>query len=78
VPRWRCLRFRSPRRPANSSGSAGNFPVIHAAIEELRRTKASLQTDAASDFHSHKVNAINHIDAAIQELKAGIQEDRKH
>jgi hypothetical protein len=57
---------------------AGNFPVMHAAIEELRRTKASLQTDAASDFHSHKVNAINHIDAAIQELKAGIQEDRKH
>lgn len=57
---------------------AGHFPVMHGAIEELEHTKQVLVNDAASDFHSHKANAINHINAAIQELKAGIQEDRKH
>jgi hypothetical protein len=46
-----------------------NFPVMHGAIEQLRLT---------SDFHRHKENAINHIDAAIQELKLGIQSDRAH
>jgi hypothetical protein len=57
---------------------AEHFPVMHGAIQELRQTKQALQNDAASDFHGHKTNAINHIDAAIQELQAGIQEERKH
>jgi hypothetical protein len=55
-----------------------NFPVVHGAIQQLQQTKAALQNDAASDFHGHKGNAINHIDAAIQELKLGIQSDRAH
>jgi hypothetical protein len=55
-----------------------NFPVMHGAIEQLRQTKTALQNEAASDFHGHKENAINHIDAAIQELKLGIQSDRAH
>jgi len=57
---------------------AGHFPVMHEAIQQLQQTKQMLQKDAASDFHGHKANAINHIDAAIQELKAGVQADRAH
>jgi hypothetical protein len=48
---------------------------MHGAIQQLQQTKALPQTEAASDFHGHKANAINHIDAAIQELKLGIQSD---
>jgi hypothetical protein len=57
---------------------AEHFPVMHAAIDQLEHTRQMLVSDAAADFHSHKANAINHINAAIQELKAGIQEERKH
>jgi hypothetical protein len=55
-----------------------NFPVMHAAIQQLEHTKQMLTNDAASDFHNHKANAINQINAAIQELRAGIQGDRAH
>ncbi len=55
-----------------------HFPVMHGAIEQLRQTKQALISYGASDFHGHKTNAINHIDAAIQELRAGIQEERRH
>ena len=55
-----------------------HFPVMHGAIQQLEQTKAALVNDAASDFHGHKANAIKDIDMAIQELRAGIQEERKH
>jgi hypothetical protein len=55
-----------------------NFPVMHQAIDQLRSTKQMLVNDAANDFQNHKANAITHIDAAIQELKAGIQGERAH
>jgi hypothetical protein len=55
-----------------------HFPVMHAAIQQLEQTKQALASDAGGDFHGHKTNAINHINAAIQELRAGIQEERKH
>ncbi len=55
-----------------------NFPVMHGAIQQLEQAKAALVHDAAGDFAGHKQNAINHIDAAIQELKLGIQADRAH
>jgi hypothetical protein len=51
---------------------------MRGALERLQRTKEMLAKDAAQDFHGHRVNAINHIDAAIQELKLGIQSDRAH
>ncbi len=54
-----------------------HFPVMHAAVKQLEQTKQMLTSDAAADFHSHKANAITHINAAIQELRAGIQEERK-
>ncbi|HVB81086.1 MAG TPA: hypothetical protein VNE82_14200 [Candidatus Binataceae bacterium] len=55
-----------------------HFPVMHGAIQQLEQTKAALANDAAADFHSHKANAIKDINSAIQELRAGIQEERKH
>lgn len=57
---------------------AGNFPVVHEAIAQLERTKQLLEGSAANDFHGHKVNAEKNIDAAIHELRVGIQEDRAH
>jgi len=55
-----------------------HFPAMHEAIQQLEQTKQFLVNDAAKDFHGHKQNAVNHIDAAIAELRAGIREDRKH
>lgn len=57
---------------------AEHFPVMHQAVQQLEQTKQLLVNDAAKDFHGHKQNAVNHIDAAIAELRAGIREDRKH
>ncbi len=51
---------------------------MHQAVQQLEQTKQLLVNDAAKDFHGHKQNAVNHIDAAIAELRAGIREDRKH
>jgi hypothetical protein len=45
---------------------------MRGALERLQRTKEMLAKNAAQDFHGHRVNAINRIDAAIQELKLGI------
>jgi hypothetical protein len=55
-----------------------NFPAIHEAIQQLQHAKQTLTNEAAGDFHGHKQNAIKHIDEAIQELRLGIQGDRKH
>lgn len=55
----------------------GHFPAIHQAMEQLRQARQTLQADAAADFQGHKKNAISHIDAALQELKAGMQAVRQ-
>jgi len=55
-----------------------NFPGAHEAISQLESTKQYLKTNTAHDFNGHKTNAINDIDAAIKELRLGIQSDRKH
>jgi hypothetical protein len=55
-----------------------NFPGIHDAIHQLETTREYLKGNTAHDFHGHKTNAINHIDAAIKELRLGMQSDRKH
>jgi hypothetical protein len=57
---------------------AANFPAMHEAIQQLQHAKQTLINDAASDFHGHKQSAIKHIDEAIQELRLGVQGDRKH
>jgi len=55
-----------------------DFPVMHDAIRQLESTRGYLKRDAAHDFHGHRINAINHINEAIKELRLGIQSDRKH
>ncbi|MGB6561437.1 MAG: hypothetical protein WBE69_02395, partial [Candidatus Binataceae bacterium] len=55
----------------------GHFPAMHQAMEQLRHARQTLEADAAADFQGHKKNAIAHIDAALQELKLGMQAVRQ-
>lgn len=51
-------------------------PHIKAAIRRLERVKDQLQKDP-HDFGGHRVQAIEHINQAIQELQAALQADKK-
>lgn len=47
----------------------GSHPVISQAMSDLEHARYVLQTEAASDFLGHKVNAIGFIDNALSELQ---------
>jgi hypothetical protein len=51
-------------------------PVIHQALQQLRSTREILVREAAHDFHGHRVAAIKHIDAAIEELELALKSDQ--
>lgn len=48
-------------------------PYIHDAIQQCNSAKAELAS-AKSDFGGHKVNAINHVNAALTALHAALSE----
>jgi hypothetical protein len=61
---------RSPGTP----GQQGELHrVIRAAIKDLEHTKSRLQNRADNDFGGHRVNAINAIDQALQELQLALE-----
>lgn len=43
-------------------------PEIHRALQSMRQAKGELE-HAAHDFQGHRVEAIKHLDAAIQEAE---------
>ena len=52
-------------------------PHMHAALKDLQAAKASLET-AENDKGGHRVKALEHVNAAIAEVREGIEFDRKH
>jgi len=51
-------------------------PDLHKAMRKLRGAKQDLEK-AASDYGGHKAKAIEAIDAALIELKASLEFDKK-
>ena len=61
-----------------ASGQAfADQPNMEAALASLQQAKDSLQR-ATTDKGGHRVKAIKAVDAAIAEVKAGIEFDRTH
>lgn len=52
-------------------------PHMQEALKSLEAAKHHLEK-AAADKGGHRAKAIEHVDAAISETKAGIDFDRKH
>jgi len=50
-------------------GPPPGHPAISKATNELQHARYVLQTEAASDYHGHKANAIGYIDNALNELQ---------
>jgi hypothetical protein len=68
LPLVMLVAILSPSAPAFEP-----HPHIHAAIENLRSAKASLEA-AGNEFHGHRVAAIKHIDEAIAEAEICMRE----
>jgi hypothetical protein len=56
--------------------AAEQHPHIRAAIQELREARRELET-AAHDFGGHRKEALESVDAAIKQLQAALQYDKK-
>jgi hypothetical protein len=68
----------NPANPAAAGARGGErHPEMRAAINHLERIKSLLERKAAHDFGGHKKAAIGHIDQAIEELRAGLQSDKR-
>ena len=57
--------------------SYADQPNMQSALAALQQARASLER-ASADKGGHRVKAIQHVDAAIAEVKAGMRFDRKH
>lgn len=55
--------------------TAESHPEIHEAQADLRQAKDRLE-HAAHDFAGHRAKAIDHINAALNELKLALQSDK--
>lgn len=60
-----------------SSGCLADQPNMEAALASLQQAKESLQK-ATADKGGHRVKAMKAVDAAIAEVKAGIEFAKKH
>jgi hypothetical protein len=52
-------------------------PLMRTALASLREAKVSLQ-NATHDKGGHRVKALEHVNAAIDEVQKGIDYDDKH
>jgi len=57
------------------SAQAEPHPAIRGAIQALERAKSDLQ-HAAHDFGGHRVDAIQSIDRALEQLRLALKYDR--
>ena len=60
-----------------ASEAVADQPMMHRALDELRAARADLE-HASTDKGGHRAAAIQHVDLAIDEVKAGIGFDRAH
>ena len=51
-------------------------PEINAAIVHLREAKQNLE-HAAHDFGGHRVNALKHVNEALEECRMALEADKK-
>jgi hypothetical protein len=78
----------APTSPAPTSAAAASpSPASHMAermrnramtleaMRSLARARGILRSGAEEEPHGHRANAINHIDAAMSELKAAMKSD---
>ena len=61
---------------ASAAHAAERHPAIRAAINALEKAKADLQ-HADHDFGGHRVEAIQSIDRAIEQLRTALKFDRR-
>jgi len=66
----------SARAGASPSGPPEKHPEIRAAINHLRMAKENLEK-ASHDFGGHRVEAIKHTDAALEECRLALESDKK-
>jgi len=59
---------------APASSSRERHPEIRAALDALRSARAHLAA-AAHDYHGHRAQAMQHVDAAIHEAEICMQEN---
>lgn len=62
---------------ANPTPKPENQPEMQSALEHLREAKKALES-ATHDKGGHRAKAIQHVDAAMREVQAGIQYDNTH
>jgi hypothetical protein len=71
----------SPSMPVGKPGMhhrmrGERHPEMHRAMMALQNAKRALQ-HAAHDYAGHRVNAIKHIDEALEEIRLGLQSEKK-
>lgn len=64
------LPFNLPTR-ANGA-TPQRYPEMRGALRHLEQARDSL-TNAAHDFHGHRVKALEHCNKAIEEVNKGIE-----
>lgn len=68
----------APTSPGSASHNAErlrNRAMTLEAMRSLARARGILRSGAEEEPHGHRANAINHIEAAMSELKAAMRSD---
>jgi hypothetical protein len=65
----------SPNLESHMAERLRNRAVTLEAMRSLARVRGVLRSGAEENPHGHRANAINHIDAAMRELKEAMKSD---
>ena len=65
----------SPGPASNNAERMRKRAMTLEAMRSLARARGILRSGAEEEPHGHRVNAINHIEAAMSELKAAMRSD---
>jgi hypothetical protein len=66
----------APKVKRVQMGAKEQHPEIGAAITHLREAKQNLE-HAAHDFGGHRVNALKHVNEALEECRLALATDKK-